>query len=31
MFDFVRRRFARVWGTIQGEIEALTARSREAR
>jgi len=30
MFDFVRRRFARVWGTIQGEIEALTAR-REVR
>jgi hypothetical protein len=30
MFDFVRRRFARVWGTVQGEIEALTAR-REVR
>ena len=26
LFDFTRRRFARVWGGVQGEIEAQTAR-----
>ena len=26
LFDFTRRRFARVWSAIQGEIEAQTAR-----
>ena len=26
MFDFTRRRFARVWGQVQGEIEAENAR-----
>ena len=30
LFDYTRRRFARVWGTVQGEIEAQTARKGSA-